>query len=71
MSLELQDVGTIKVHPEVHALLKASAHMDRLDMSAFIRDLLHAWASKQVDARTMAEQLAKSKGLSGITGDWK
>ena len=71
MSLELQDVGTVKVHPEVHALLKAAALSERVDMNAFIRDVLHLWASKQVDMHTMAHQLAVAKGLSGITGDWK
>lgn len=71
MSLDLQDVGAIKVHPEVHAMLKAQAYVDRIEMNVLIRDLLHDWATKQNDARTMAEQLAKAKGLSGISGDWK
>ena len=71
MSLELQDVGSIKVHPEVHALLKATAHVERIEMNALIRDVLHAWASKRTDALSMATELVKAKGLPGISGDWK
>lgn len=71
MSLELQDVGAIKVHPEVHAILKATALVDRIEMNALIRDVLHAWASKRVDAMSIATDLVKAKGLREITGDWK
>lgn len=71
MSLELQDVGAIKVNPEVHAILKATALVDRIEMNALIRDVLHAWASKRVDAMSMVTDLMKAKGLREITGDWK
>jgi len=71
MSLELQDVGAIKVHPEVHALIKGTAVIERIEMNALIREILHEWAAKRVDAMSMAVALAKAKGLSEITGDWK
>ena len=70
MSLELQDCNT-KVHPEVHALLKAHALINQMEMSALVRQIVHEWASKQERVWTMAQDLAKSKGLSGITGEWK
>ena len=71
MSLELQDVGAIKVHPEVHALLKATAITERLEMNALIRDVLHKWAKNRVDAMSMATDLVKAKGLREITGGWQ
>ncbi len=71
MALELQDVGGVKVHPEVHALLKARAAAEKTEMVTFIRELLHAWARKEFDTFTLANDLAKAKGLSGIVGDWR
>lgn len=71
MALELQDVGTIKVHPEVHALLKATAIAEKTEMSAKVREVLHDWARRQFDTYSLATELVKAKGLSGITGDWK
>jgi len=71
MSLELQDLPTIKVHQEVHCLLKAYATVHKQDMNALVREILHKWAKQQVDVLSMATDLAKSKELTGISGDWK
>ena len=71
MSLELQDLPTIKVHPEVHCLLKAHAQVREKEINAVVREIIHAWASKQVHVMSVARDIANSKELSGITGDWK
>lgn len=71
MALDLQDLPSIKVHTEVHSLLKAHAHVHKQEINALVREILHDWASKQFDVFSMANSLCKSKDLTGITGDWK
>lgn len=71
MSLELTDLGRVKVHPEVHALLTAQASISECDTNALVRGILHDWATKQFHVISVANSIAISKGLSGITGDWK
>lgn len=71
MSLELKDLPTIKVHPEVHAMLKANAMYGDVEINALCREILHKWATRQHEINVRAHELAKANGLSGITGDWK
>ena len=71
MSLELKELPVIKVHPEVHAMLKANAVCTDVEINAFCREILHKWATRQHEINTKAADLAKASGLSGITGDWK
>ena len=71
MSLELQDLPTIKVHQEVHCLLKAHAQVHKQELNALVREIIHAWAKTQVHVFSVANDLAKSKGLTEISGDWK
>lgn len=71
MSLDLSDLGSIKVHPEVHCLIKAHALINKQEMAALAREIIHEWASKQHQAFSLAQDLAKAKELPGITGDWK
>ncbi len=71
MALDLQDIGAVKVHPEVLALLTAKSQMEKMDRVAFIRRLLHEWARKEFDTFKLAEKIAISNDLTGITGDWK
>lgn len=71
MALELQDLPTIKVHLEVHCLLKAHAQVHDKEINAVVREIIHAWASQQVHVMSVAEAFAKAKELPGITGDWK
>lgn len=70
MSLELVDLPTIKVHPEVHALLKAQAHHDKRTLNDLVREILHTWASQKFNVLSMANDILKSKDMSEITGDW-
>ena len=71
MALELQDLGSIKVHQEVHALLKAYASVHKQEMNSLVREIVHTWAQKQFDVMSMATSLAKAKDLPGITGEWQ
>ena len=71
MSLELQDLPTIKVHQEVHALLKAHSAVHKQEINALVREILHLWASDYVSVWSMANDFAKAKQLPGISGDWK
>jgi hypothetical protein len=71
MALELQDVGSVKVHPEVHAMLKAKAMCQKVEMVTLIRQVLHDYVRVDFDTYSLAVELVKAKGLSGITGDWK
>ena len=47
MSLELADLGSVKVHQEVHCLLKAHALVNKQEMNALAREIIHEWAAKQ------------------------
>lgn len=71
MSLELADLGSVKVHQEVHCLLKAHAMVNKQEMNALAREILHEWASKQFQAFSLAQEIARAKELAGITGEWK
>jgi hypothetical protein len=71
MALPLTDLPSIKVHPEVHCLLKANATVNQKDVNALVREILHEWALRQFHVFSMATDLAKAKELSGITGDWQ
>lgn len=71
MSLDLADLGSVKVHQEVHCLLKAHALVNKQEMNALAREIIHDWASKQFQAFSLAQEIAKSKDLTGITGEWK
>ncbi len=71
MSLELADLGSVKVHQEVHCMLKAHALVNKQEMNALAREIIHEWAAKQFHAFSLAQELAKAKELPGITGDWK
>ena len=71
MSLELKELSSIKVHPEVHALLRANALCKNIEMNALCRDILHKWAREQHEINVKATEIARASGLSGITGDWK
>ena len=71
MSLELKELSSIKVHPEVHAMLRANALCKNVEMNALCREILHKWAKEQHEINTKAIEIARASGLSGITGDWK
>ena len=70
MSLDLTELPTIKVHPHVHALLKAQSLKEKRDMNQLVRAILHVWAFEKVDVISMANEFLKSKDLPEITGDW-
>ena len=71
MSLELKELSSIKVHPEVHAMLRANALCKNVEMNAFCREILHKWAREQHEINSKSDEIARASGLSGITGDWK
>ena len=71
MAPDLQDLPTIKVDQQVHAMLKAESLVHRIELNALVRDVLHEWAKKKFDAFSMAQDICKSKGLGGIDGEWR
>ncbi len=71
MSLELVDLPGIKVHPEAHAYLKAKADVQRVSMNELVRQVLHDAVLRELAIHSMADAICKSKGLPGISGDWK
>lgn len=71
MALDLQDLPTIKVDQQVHAMLKAESLVHRIELNALVRDVLHEWAKKKFDAFSMAREICKSKGLTELDGEWK
>ncbi len=70
MSLELLDLPT-KVHPEVHSYFKARAEIERLHINDLVRQVLHDYVLRQLAIHSLADEICKSKGLSGIRGEFK
>ena len=71
MALELVDLPGIKVHPEVHAFIKAKAEIQRVNMNELVRQILHDVVLREISIFTLADKHCKDKELSGLTGDFK
>jgi hypothetical protein len=71
MSLPLHDLGNVKVDERTHSMLRARAMAKRIDLSAFVRELLDNWATEELHVFSMAADLHESKGFGAIHGDSK
>lgn len=71
MSIPLQDHRT-KITPETEAALEAVSKATGRDISAITRDVLHAWAIKEIHASNVLQQILAREGLraafEGIKG---
>lgn len=75
MSAELTDLRA-KITIEAHCALAAYSRAHDIDRSEVVRDILHAWAMKQIHGATLLANCLKAKGvtgadqgISGKTGD--
>ena len=71
MSLPLRDLGNIKVSETTHSLLRARAMSKRVDLAAFARELLDAWANEELHVFSIANEIHQAKELGEITGERK
>lgn len=69
MSLELHDLGSVKISQRAHALYKAKAMALGVDVVSVIRQVIHEAAQKEFDAMSVAAEIYKSKGLGDILKD--
>lgn len=68
MSLDLAD-ARIKITQETDAVLEAMHRATGRDRSEIAREVLHAWAEKQIHESVLTMQLLKAKGLTGSAGE--
>ena len=67
MSLPLHDLGNVKVDETTHSLLRARATAKRLDVTAFAREILDAWAAEELHVFSLANDIHHAKELGEIT----
>jgi hypothetical protein len=63
MSLELHDVRA-KVSPLGYCALIAFKRANDVDVSEIIRDIVEAWAQRQVHSATLLASCMKAKGIA-------
>jgi hypothetical protein len=71
MSLPLHDLGNVKVDEVTHSMLRARAMSKKIDLTAFVRELLDSWAAEELHVFSIASSLHESKGFGAINGDSK
>jgi hypothetical protein len=69
MSLDLHDMGRLKVTPETNAWLEAKHQITGEEKSAIVRDLLHKHIQQELDVIRVADRLLRREGLPGILGE--
>jgi len=65
MSIELKDFRG-KITPEADVVLEAISRSTGKDRAEIARDVLHEWASNQINVATVLDTLMKREGMSGI-----
>ncbi len=69
MSIELQDLGKVKVSQQAHSFIKAQAEVSGRDVVEVARDLIHEALQNRFDIFRIADAIHKSKGLGEILRD--
>jgi hypothetical protein len=64
MATELFDLRA-KITPEAHCALAAFARAHDIDKAEVVRDVLHAWAMKQIHGASMLGSYLRAQGLTG------
>jgi len=67
MSVELKDFRG-KITPETDAVLEAINRTTGKDKSEIAREILHKWASDQIDVASVLDTLLRREGIAGIGG---
>jgi len=67
MSLELKDFRG-KLTVETDAVLDAEARVHGQDKSEIVREIMHAWALRKINAATVLHRIMKSEGLAAADG---
>jgi len=65
MSAELKDFRG-KITPETDAVLEAINRTTGRDKSEIAREVLHKWASEQIEVAMVLDRLMRAEGLPGI-----
>ena len=68
MSVELKDLRA-KIGLKAYAFLEARSRVTGVDISTQVREILDHWAIEQFHVATVADQLIRSEGMSGIAGE--
>ena len=66
MSVELEDLRA-KITAEAHCALVSYSRAHAIDKSELVRDILHAWALKQIHAATLLDNCLRAKGVTGAS----
>lgn len=63
MSVELEDLRA-KITAEAHCALVSYSRAHAIDKSELVRDILHAWALKQIHAANLLGNCLRAKGVT-------
>jgi len=69
VSLDLHDMGRLKVTAQTNAWLEAKHRLTGEEKSAIAREHLHRAAMQDIEVIRLADQLLRSEGLPGILGE--
>lgn len=69
MSLELHDLGSLKIHQRDRSYLKAKAKSLGIELPPYIRQLVHEAVQRDLDILQDAIEIHEAKGLGNILKD--
>lgn len=69
MSIELVDLGRLKVTEETSVILNAQARLQGRGVHEIVRGLLHEWAQYKLHEQKLTHAACTAQGLLGTSGD--